>query len=362
VVGREECIEFFPPETRRFERVVVVSFFDHMSASAPWAALKTSVHEGSKAPKARGGHTTTLVEKNLLVQGGQQHKNAGVFEYFSCNPTVLDTETHTWFEPRVALGKGPIARAYHTTTRVGGELFLFGGSTQKNGDCITGVLGDMPVFDLVRMAWDTKDVRGRKPRARFMHSAALSDGKLFVFGGSDGKKSLSDVSVLDVATMLWSMPNCSGGLSMGLQAHSCTLAGDKLYIVGGMNVSIDEQGHSFIKYSSDVFTLNLVTMDWQRLRRRGEQPTGRAYHGAAVVGNFLVLLGGWSGQVEQVDTISTLDLDGMGTWATVTVPGQPPAGVYGHTATVIGSNILIFGGWDGVSPLATVNVLDTTKL
>jgi hypothetical protein len=132
--------------------------------------------------------------------------------------------------------------------------------------------------------------------------------------------------------------------------------------VGGMNVSIDEHGHSFIKYSSDVFTLNLVTMDWQRLRRRGEQPTGRAYHGAAVVGNFLVLLGGWSGQVEQVDTISTLDLDGMGTWATVTVPGQPPAGVYGHTATVIGSNILIFGGWDGVSPLATVNVLDTTKL
>jgi len=331
-------------------------------SEAPWAALKTSVAEGSKAPKARGGHTTTLVEKNILVQGGQQHKNAGVFEYFTLNPCVLDTETHTWFQPRVALGKGPTNRAYHTTTRVGSELFIFGGSTQKGGDSPSGVLGDMPVFDLVRMAWDSKDVRGQNPRARYMHTAALTEGKLFVFGGSDGKKTLSDISMLDISTMLWSQPKCLGDPPMGLQTHTCTSVGDLLFMVGGMNVSIDDIGHSFIKYSSDVYTLNTLTMEWARVRRRGEQPTGRAYAATAVVGNFLVLLGGWSGQVETVDTISTLDLDGAGTWATVAVPGQPPAGVYGHTATVIGSNILIFGGWDGVSPLNTVNVLDTTKL
>jgi hypothetical protein len=80
------------------------------------------------------------------------------------------------------------------------------------------------------------------------------------------------------------------------------------------------------------------------------------------VGNFLVLLGGWSGQCENLATLSTLDLDGVGTWASVAVPGQPPAGAYGHTVTVLGSNILTFGGWDGVSPLSAVNVLDTTKL
>ena len=70
-----------------------------------WAVLRTSVAEGAKPPTARGGHTATLVEKNLLILGGQQHKSAGVFEYFSLNPVVLDTETHTWFQPRVALGK-----------------------------------------------------------------------------------------------------------------------------------------------------------------------------------------------------------------------------------------------------------------
>ena len=84
-----------------------------------WAVLRTTAAEGVIPPKARGGHTAVLVEKNLIVQGGQQHKSAGTFEYFTLNPTVLDTETHTWFTPRVALGKGPIERAFHSTTRVG---------------------------------------------------------------------------------------------------------------------------------------------------------------------------------------------------------------------------------------------------
>lgn len=317
--------------------------------------------EGAKPPTARGGHTATLVEKNLLILGGQQHKAAGVFEYFSLNPTVLDTETHMWFQPRVALGKGPVERAYHTTTRVGSSLFIFGGSTAKKAG-ESGLLGDMVVFDLVRMAWETRDVRGKTPKARFMHTAELSEGRLYLFGGSDGNKSLSDVNVLDVSTMLWSQPKCGGSIPPGLQAHSCTLVGDRLFMVGGMTVAMDEAAHSFIKYSADVYTLHTATLEWVRLQQRGEQPKARAYHAAAVVGNFLVLLGGWSGQCENLATLSTLDLDGVGTWASVAVPGQPPAGAYGHTVTVLGSNILTFGGWDGVSPLSAVNVLDTTKL
>ena len=66
------------------------------------------------------------------------------------------------------------------------------------------------------------------------------------------------------------------------------------------------------------------SMEWVRLQQRGEQPKARAYHAAAVVGNFLVVLGGWSGSCENLASLSTLDLDGIGTWASVGVPGQPP--------------------------------------
>lgn len=157
------------------------------SSATPWSVLRTTVAEGCQEPKPRGGHTATMVDKNLLIQGGQQHKRAGIFEYFSLNPVALNTETHQWFEPRTALGKGPMHRAYHTATRVGPSLFIFGGTSKASkagGKPL--LLGDMPVFDLAQMAWIERDVRGQKPRARCMHTAALSDGKLFIIGGFDG--------------------------------------------------------------------------------------------------------------------------------------------------------------------------------
>ena len=397
-----------------------------------WAVLRTTAAEGVIPPKARGGHTAVLVEKNLIVQGGQQHKSAGTFEYFTLNPTVLDTETHTWFTPRVALGKGPIERAFHSTTRVGSGLYTFGGQTAKvAGE--SGLLGDLIIFDLHRMCWDTKDVRGKKPRSRFMHSAELCEGKLFIYGGSDGTRSLSDVSILDIGTNLWSSPICTGSVPPGLQAHTCTIVGERLFVVGGMSISLDDAGHSFIKCARTstalspspfhLFThspLPLASLRFALSNRLERRPHPRLENDGMVAANTArraaqtarlplcgrrrqlpcghgrlvgagkaqreaaaaahqakpspaapqhafshrshTYLSPCASQCENLASLSTLDLDGLGTWASVAVPGQPPAGNYGHTATVLGSNILVFGGWDGVSPLSAVNVLDTTKL
>ena len=113
-----------------------------------WSVLRTT----GTPPRPRGGHTATLVEKNLLVLGGVHHKGAGKFEYFPLEPTVLNTETLAWFTPRVAVGKPPPGRAYHTTTRVGTALFVFGGQCSKGSQgSATGLMDDMPVFDLVRL-------------------------------------------------------------------------------------------------------------------------------------------------------------------------------------------------------------------
>ena len=215
--------------------------------AAGWSVLRTMVAEGCKPPAPRGGHTATLVDKNILIQGGQQHKSSGTFEYFSLNPVVLNTETHTWFEPRVSLGKGPQNRAYHTTTRIGGKLLVFGGSTsgfKKGGGPV--LLGDMPVFDLVRMAWELRDVRGKQPRPRSMHTAALVAGKLFIVGGFDGVQSLGDLHVLDTETMLWSQPRCDGKVPPSLQAHACALVGDRLLLLGGCTVHLDDKGHTCV--------------------------------------------------------------------------------------------------------------------
>jgi N-acetylneuraminic acid mutarotase len=322
-----------------------------------WSVLRTTGDE----PEPRGGHTALLVEKNLLLMGGSQHQGQGKFKYFSLDPHVLNTETLQWFKPRVALGKGPAARCYHTVTRVGSSLFIFGGQTEKQKGS-SSVLGDMPVFDLVRMTWETRDARGKQPRPRYWHTASLVNGKIFIAGGHSGSHSLSDVHVLDTQALTWSQPELMGFPLPSLASHTATIVGERLYFLGGMSVTLDDEGASSIEYGDDVHVLDCETMTMERLRRRGTQPAGRAYHQATLVGGYLLVLGGWSGKAHGLDELSTLDLEGLGSWYSVQVPGQAPPAVYGHSATLIGSKVVMFGGWDGVSPLNSIHVLDTTLL
>jgi hypothetical protein len=324
-----------------------------------WSVLRTT----GTPPHHRGGHTATLVEKNLLILGGVHHKGAGSFEYFPLEPVVLNTETLAWFSPRVAVGKPPPGRAYHSTTRVGTGLFVFGGQCSKGSQgSSTGLMNDMPVFDLVRMCWETRDVRGQQPRPRYWHTAELIEGKLFIIGGFDGKRSLKDVGVLDVETLLWSTPKILGEPMLPLAQHSATIVGQRLYLFGGMQVQQDQEGHSYNKFNPDVLVLDTESLQLTRLRRRGQQPSGRGYHTCNLVGGYLLVIGGWDGGACGLDKVSTLDIDGLGSWYTVEVPGQSPPAVYGHSATLIGSKVVLFGGWDGVSPLNAVHVLDTAKL
>ena len=227
----------------------------------------------------------------------------GKFEYFSCDPVVLDTETLGWYTPRVAIGKGPEPRAYHSTTRVGSSLFVFGGQTQKRPGT-SGVLGDLVAFDMVKMAWGKKEARGKPPRPRYWHAAALVGTKLILHGGSDGKKSLSDSNVLDTDTLVWSQPATLGTPPPPLSSHTCTAVGDRLYYFGGMTITLDDAGASFIEYSSDMHVLDTMSMRWERLRRRGTQPAGRGYHQSLLVGGYVLVLGGWGGGAQSLGEVT----------------------------------------------------------
>mmetsp|Transcript_28113 Transcript_28113/g.83755 ORF Transcript_28113/g.83755 Transcript_28113/m.83755 type:complete len:233 (+) Transcript_28113:382-1080(+) len=223
------------------------------------------------------------------------------------------------------------------------------------------VLGDLPIFDLVRMAWETRDSRGNPPLRRYWHTATLVGGSIVIAGGYTGTRSLSDVHLLDTEAMAWSSPPLSSPLPP-LACHSATLVGGRLYLFGGMAVTLDDAGASRVEYHEDVHSIDCGEMSVQRVRRRGAAPAARAYHEAALVGGYLLVLGGWNGSPRPLDEVSTLDLEGLGTWHSVQVPGEAPAPVYGHSATLVGSKVVVFGGWDGSSPLNSAHVLDTTLL
>lgn len=90
---------------------------------------------------------------------------------------------------------------------------------------------------------------GNPPAPRGGHTATFVGKKLFVFGGSaysakglnaGGRESpltivKSDLHVLDLATMTWSIPAVQGIQPPARYAHTGTLMGNKLIIFGGFN-------------------------------------------------------------------------------------------------------------------------------
>ena len=56
---------------------------------------------------------------------------------------------------------------------------------------------------------------------------------MYVFGGWDGKTYYNDVYVLDLEIMAWKRPECQGPAPTPRQGHASILIGNNLVIHGG---------------------------------------------------------------------------------------------------------------------------------
>ncbi|ETL92169.1 RNA 3'-phosphate cyclase [Phytophthora nicotianae] len=278
------------------------------------------------------------------------------------------------------------------------RMFVFGGRGAQ-GEAFR----DMFFFDLNAMAWQQVQWTTDCPAGRYGHAvASVDDEKMFVFGGWDGKKSMNDLWVFDSTTFTWRRPKCAGkpptarqNLSMvGLSNNEDSPPSLLLY--GGYTVIPD----TLPVYNKDVYVFDVAAMAWSRPRLVGEYPPGTFGQslnlaGAGSGAELAVMLGGWSGtertplymgdkqlrelvrqesreqrlvssnnQREQkrkkrerkkqherdLRTTSSyarvLDVQNM-EWHRVTAYGVAVANRYGHTSTLVGPHLFLFGGWDG---------------
>ena len=75
------------------------------------------------------------------------------------------------------------------------------------------------------------------PAARDCHSAVLYKRKMYVFGGGDGYKWLNDMFAYDIATQTWSEVKPSEGslVPTGRAGHSAIVHKGKMIVFGGWN-------------------------------------------------------------------------------------------------------------------------------
>ena len=206
-----------------------------------------------------------------------------------------------------------------------------------------------------RGAWTHLDIPGAEPAPRYLHTTTVtSKGVLIVVGGNCSGRYLGDVWALDLTDGGWqalSGPRAPDIVPMA--AHVTVLWKGKLLVIGGFrkaNARSEELG---------VLSFDPGARVWAEVATAGDKPEAKGNHSASLVGSFVVVFGGELAKGRRnVADVHVLDLNTL-TWAAMEVAGTAPAARSSHTAAAyLDRFILIFGGGNVSNCFNDVHVLD----
>ncbi|KAM7268008.1 hypothetical protein ACFE04_010174 [Oxalis oulophora] len=211
--------------------------------------------------------------------------------------------------------------------------------------------------------WIALPVSGPRPAARYKHAAAVVGDKLYIAGGSRNGRYLSDVQVLNLRNLTWSNLNLKcesatditedSSIQEGFPAvsdHSMIKWGSKILILGG---------HS--KKSSDSMIVRFIDTETNHcgtMETSGKVPVARGGHSVTLVGSRLIVFGGEDKNRKLLNDIHALDLETK-TWEVLETTQTPPAPRFDHSAAAHADRyLLIFGGCSHSVFYSDLHVLD----
>ncbi|TVY78276.1 Tip elongation aberrant protein, partial [Lachnellula suecica] len=212
------------------------------------------------------------------------------------------------------------------------------------------------------MYWSRAPVSGASHTALRAHTSTLIGSNIYVFGGCDSRSCFNELYVLDADAFYFSSPHVCGEIPVPLRAMTCTAVGKKLIVFGGGDGPA---------YYNDVYVLDTVNFRWSKPKIGGErQPSKRRAHTACFYRNGIYVFGGGDGvrALNDVWRLDVADTNKM-SWKLISAPSssssddkmKPKARGY-HTANMVGSKLIIFGGSDGGECFRDVWVFDVETL
>ena len=257
----------------------------------------TSFETRGVQPAARFGHTTTVTAQAQVVMFGGATGLAGKYT-ITKDTFVLDMTSRIW--TKLSDAEGPSPRAAHAACEgEEGMVYIYGGATGG------GTLASDDLFLLDcrenRYAWSIVPTVGLTPGRRYGHTLCYARPLLLVYGGNTSSQALSDVWTMDLteSSYLWIKLTIDGPCPSARAYHSAALcltgpAANMMVIFGG-------RGEAALSLS-DVWGLRRHRdgrWDWILAPAKSQGPIGRYQHSAVFVENYLVVLGGRSGNVQE---------------------------------------------------------------
>ncbi|CAH9087302.1 unnamed protein product [Cuscuta europaea] len=222
----------------------------------------------------------------------------------------------------------------------------------QDKDVVSEGSGAVSVYD----QWVVPQVSGPRPKPRYEHGAAVIDDKMYIFGGNHNGRYLSDLQALDLKSWTWSRIDVKAPSEAPSPLGPCAghslipWEGNKLLSVGGHT-----KDHSEIL---QVKVFDLQSYTWSTLKTYGKPPVSRGGHSVTVAGTTLVIFGGQDANRSLLNDLHILDLETM-TWDEMDTLGISPSPRSDHTAAVHAERyLLIFGGGSHATCFNDLHVLD----
>ncbi|CAA7406035.1 unnamed protein product [Spirodela intermedia] len=225
-------------------------------------------------------------------------------------------------------------------------------------DVPSGGLGGINIYD----QWIAPEVSGQPPKSRYEHGAAVVQEKMYIFGGNHNGRYLSDLQFLDLKSLTWSKieakvqtPDSSNtALPVPCAGHSLVPWGSKILSIAGHAKDPSE--------TVTVKEFDPQTCTWSDLKAYGKAPVARGGQSVTLVGMNLVMFGGQDAKRALLNDLHILDLETM-TWDDIDAVGVPPSPRSDHAAAVHADRyVLIFGGGSHATCFNDLHVLDLQNM
>ena len=259
--------------------------------------------------------------------------------------TVPSRTRNSYYSDAAARASENILRAYNEN-RYNPELAPPGPGAQQSGSHLQG--RENSGWSLMELSSTTSG--GAPPCERSLHSAAVLNGCLYVFGGYDGHARVNDFHCFSFSEKRFSpvLPASNSGRPPSPRdRHVSVVYGNSFYVFGGFD------GTSRV---SDFFAFDFSSMCWREvLPLSGTPPSERHSHAAVVHGNSMYVFGGYDGSYKS--DLHQFDFS-HSKWSLVQAAGRRPRARYRATCVVHKNTMLLFGGHDGTRHLSDTQVFD----
>eukprot|EP00668_Euglena_longa_P046461 GGOE01062146.1.p1 GENE.GGOE01062146.1~~GGOE01062146.1.p1 ORF type:complete len:648 (-),score=169.02 GGOE01062146.1:253-2091(-) len=284
----------------------------HVYPELVWSVLATT----GSAPAPRAEHAMVAVGVELYCIGGatdgQLLNDVYVLQATGVAGWRKLMPPDELFTPLEAAEELPRCCG-HSVVELDEVLYVFGGKVGP-----TRFSGQLHTLDLKqsRLRWHNLQAFGTAPSPRAGHSAALMGTDLYICGGSaDKDRGFVDLYVLDLAapTMLWRRLKTFGDLPWTGLFDSSFVHLNAVYVAGVTAPHpLEKRLGELTTAMAEVYVLrlSLEPLTWQRLVCETPVPPARSGHAAALFDDQLFVLGGQlSAQSAPVEELWALKLD-----------------------------------------------------